>query len=136
VSERRETYEEWKARYRAGHGMPEPGDIDIYRAFATENGVESEIVLVELPSGEDAAERRRELLVLCAEELPAYTPVLAREEPGGSDPYRPVVVELRRRRGGHGVFVGWMGAPPSAPSLTARELLRRAAADVRAQLAG
>lgn len=119
-------YEEWKTRYRETHGQPDSDDTDIYVAFAAPSGVASELIFVgEDPEADDSA-RRQQLLELSASALADFKPTRPTDA--------SAVVEVRRKRRGRQVFVGWMGAPEDGPLIPASDLVARAIADVEEQL--
>jgi hypothetical protein len=133
----KDDYEVWKAMYRARHALeaaPWPDfafdDAAFYRAFASDDGVDAELVFGKpSPVGAEQRTRDRELIEFCARRLP--------DMPVGDcqDGFAPVVLEVQRLTPDRSHFkLAWDGAPPTAPSTTPAELHRRAMDDVRRRL--
>jgi hypothetical protein len=126
-------YEDWKSQLRQREDPPARA---LYRAFATPDGLESELVFAEPASPRHGAEQAREheLLMLAEERLAVWPIPVGRFAP---TPFHPVVLEVRAPDdGAPSVRLAWEDPPPGAPALEPIELVSRALADVRERLRG
>lgn len=123
-------YVRWVARYRAEQP---PADGDLYRAFLTADGVESELVFGDPPPADDpgaVAGRTRELLSRSDAALAAYPLPPGRH-------YRPAVIEVHSAGPGRPrLAMGWYGAPESAPRVGWQAFVDRARKDIAQRLEG